>query len=177
MSKFTQLRLLRSKGCLWFAAMLCAFGVNISSAETLLPRLIFTGNGSQSKVMSLDEFNRIDFGDNSMFVSSTKNPSNVVELPYSDFNKFSVGEEISSNVGQIATNMASLIYDASASSLRLAASNESVFQLQVFNAMGTKVLDEEVKGGDSVSLLSLTSGVYVAVATDDEGTQKIKFLK
>ncbi len=158
-------------------AVLCCIGVSFSYADDILPRLIFTGDAGENKEVSLDDYNRIEFGDNSMFLKSTKDPSSVLELPYSDFSRFSVSEDLLSGVGQTVARASSLSYDASACLLRLDSASGAEAEVSLYNVSGVRVLKAVMRGGDTLDLGSLAGGIYVAVATGEEGNLRIKFVK
>lgn len=158
-------------------AILCGIGVGLCHADEILPRLIFTGNAEESKILSLDEFNRIKFGDDSMLVSSTADPTNVIELPYSDYHMFSVGEDVLTGVEEISGSDNLLTYDSASSSLRLDAPSNQTYVIRIYNIYGMSAMTAEIRGGESIDLLSLERGVHIAVATGENGIRKIKFMK
>ncbi len=158
-------------------AILCCVGFNRSYSDEVLPRLIFTGNAAENKEVSLDEYNRIEFGDNSMFVKSKKDPSAVIELPYSDFSRFSVSEDLLSGVGLTEVNGSSIWWDAESGALHLDTNTTAVSEVRVFNLFGMQVMSAEMRGGDILELSSLPNGIYVATASCGDGIHKIKFVK
>ncbi len=158
-------------------SLLLCLGTAVSNADDILPRLIFTGDAGENKEVSLDDYNRIEFGDNSMFLKSTKDPSSVLELPYSDFSRFSVSEDLLSGVGQTVAQTSSLSYDASACLLRLDSASGAESEVSLYNVSGVRVLKAMMRGGDTLDLGSLAGGIYVAVAAGEDGNLRIKFVK
>lgn len=154
----------------------------ICKAETKVPCLIFSGNAEKERCIDLASLNRITFGDNSMVISSSKDASKeTFELLYSLYYHLKIGDEIptdaTSSVDLISDDSTSRIYvDANSKLLFLQTSSETKFQVGVFNVSGKLLLTSELSNGDAVTLDALSSGVYIAVASDGKTKLNLKFI-
>ncbi|MBD5163436.1 MAG: T9SS type A sorting domain-containing protein [Bacteroidales bacterium] len=159
-------------------ALLCCIGSATSiAAEDGTPCLIFSGAAGKEYALDLTRYNRITFGENSMTVSNSKDPSDNVELLYSAYHHLEVGLAQASGLDDVAATDLSLVYEAETSTLKVESTDENTYAVGVFNINGVLVCHTQLRGGEGVSLATLAPGVYVAVATGETGTQKIKFVK
>lgn len=151
-------------------------------AETKVPCLIFSGNTGDELCIDLATLNRITFGDNSMIVSSSKDSnSKSIELLYSLYHHLEIGDgtpsDFGTSVNVILDDPDSRIYlDAQSKLLYLQTTSDSEFQIGIFNVRGDLILTSELSNGDALMLESLSSGVYVAVATDGKTKISLKFI-
>ena len=139
--------------------------------------LIFSGGAEKICALDLSRYNRITFGENSMTVSSSASPDDKVELLYSLYHHFEIGNAQLSGVESVGADEAKLVYDAACASLRLEAPADEVYTVGVFGLNGVMLRHADVGGGGSLSLESLEPGVYIAVATGNNAAIKIKFVK
>lgn len=154
----------------------------VCRAETKVPCLILSGNAEKEHCIDLASLNRITFGDNSMIISSSQDAGKKsVELLYSLYHHLEIGNAIPTDTGAsvdvISADPKSRIYvDAQSRLLHLQTNSESIFQVGVFNVNGNLLLTSELSDGDAVTLESLASGVYIAVASDGNAKLVLKFI-
>ena len=146
-----------------------------------MPCLIFSGNAEKEHCIDLSSLNRITFGDNSMVISSSKDASKEsVELLYSLYHHLEIGDETPSDIASvdvISDDSTSRIYvDAKSKLLYLQSTDGAKFQLGVFNVSGNLLLISDLSNGDAVTLEALSSGVYIAVASDGKTKRALKFI-
>ncbi|MCH5220974.1 MAG: T9SS type A sorting domain-containing protein [Muribaculaceae bacterium] len=161
-----------------FVFLSCLF----CKAETKVPCLIFSGNAEKEVCIDLATLNRITFGDNSMIVSSSKDPNTEsIELLYSLYHHLEIGDgtpsDFESSIDVILDDSNSRIYlDAQSKLLYLQTTLDSEFQIGIFNVSGNLLLTSELSNGDALMLETLSSGVYIAVATDGKTKISLKFI-
>lgn len=161
----------------------------VCKAETKVPCLIFSGNAEKEYCIDLASLNKITFGDNSMIVSSSKDPSKEsVELLYSLYHHLEIGDGIPKIENGTPTDFGApinvisgdsnsrLYFDAQSKLLYLQTDSDSEFQVGVFNISGNLLLTSELSNGDAVTLEALSSGVYIAVASDNKTKTSLKFI-
>ena len=161
-----------------FVLLSCLF----CKAETKVPCLIFSGNAEKEHCIDLSSLNRITFGDNSMVISSSKDASKEsVELLYSLYHHLEIRDENptdnGASVNVISENSTSRIYvDAKSKLLYLRSTDDTTFHLGVFNVSGNLLLTSDLSNGDAVTLEALSSGVYIAIASDGKTKLNLKFI-
>lgn len=159
-------------------ALLCCIGYAMPVvADEGTPCLIFSGAAGKEYALDLARYNRITFGENSMTVSNTKDPSDKIELLYSAYHHLEVGIAQASGLEDVVASEFMIVYEPETSTLKVESSNDNTFAVGVFNINGVLVCHTQLRGGQGVSLESLAPGVYIAVATGETGAQKIKFVK
>lgn len=152
----------------------------MSYAEETRPCLVFTGASESKHVLDLEKFNRITFGENSMTITHSDHPENQIELLYSAFHRFQIGNDIPtvSGLDEIPeTDVNSFFYDSRTQLLSIKGESETIFSIGIFNVNGTLVCRTNLRGGESVSLETLEPAVYIAVAVNGKDVKKIKFVK
>ncbi len=165
----------------WMMSFVLLSGL-FCKAETKVPCLIFSGNAEKEHCIDLSSLNRITFSDNSMVISSSKDASKKsVELLYSLYHHLEIGDETPTDIGAsvdiISDDSTSRIYvDAKSKLLYLQSADNTKFQLGVFNISGNLLLTSELSNGDAVTLEALSSGVYIAVASDGKTKLNLKFI-
>lgn len=161
-----------------FVFLSCLF----CKAETKVPCLIFTGYAENELCIDLADLNRITFGDNSMIVSSSKDQTKEsIELLYSLYHHLEIGDEIptdlDASIDEISDESNYRIYfDAQSKSLYLQSVEDAEFKIGIFNVSGNLLLTSELSNGDALMLETLSSGVYIAVATDGKNKISLKFI-
>ncbi len=160
-------------------AILCFLGgFGMSNAEETKPCLIFTGASETKHVLDLEEFNRITFGEHSMTVTHSDHPENQIELLYSAFHRFEVGDGIATDIIEIPNEgSVEILYNKPEQTLQLTGDGDSVYSTGIFSLNGTLVCRTNLRYGESVSLESLEPGVYIAIAVNGDDIRKIKFVK
>lgn len=162
----------------------CIAGVTLcmglsAAAANEVPCLVFTGNSETENRLDLSKFNRISFGDKSMTITSS-NHSETIELLYSLFHHLEIKNAIPTDLSGITEiiedSEAQLLFDSSSKFLRIDADSDTAYQLGIFNMKGYLLATSELRGGESVSIEGLESGIYVAVATDGNRKLTIKFI-
>lgn len=162
-------------GC---APILLSTGIR---AKEKVPCLIFTGNSESEFCADLSVHNRIYFKENSILLtSSNEDEDNGLALPYYKFNHFNIAETIPSlTVGTEDIDVATgdlLRYDNRIKSLLLFSSNESSYDIGIYNTKGTLIAVSSLAGGQSLSLEAVSPGVYIAVAINNESKLTLKFI-
>lgn len=154
----------------------------VCKSDTKVPCLIFSGNAESKRCIDLSTMNRITFGENSMIVSSPNDKSEeTVELLYSLFHHLEIGEanpdpiDTGAEEPAVATG-SSLFFDSRTKLLHLQSSEDSKFAVGVFNISGQLMLVAEMESGDALTMETLSTGVYVAVATDNKNNISYKFI-
>lgn len=161
-----------------FALLSCI----VCKAETKVPCLIFSGNAEKEHCIDLSLLNRITFGDNSMVISSSKDASKEsVELLYTLYHHLEIGDEIPNDnedsIGEISYDVTSQIsVDVQSKLLYLSTTSDSKFQVGVFDISGKLLLISELFNGDAITLEALSTGVYIAVASDGKTRLTKKFI-
>ncbi len=146
------------------------------------PCLILSGSGGTDYAVDLMKFNRIAFGEESMTLSNSSSSDAPLEILYSAYNRFKVGDAeptVESAIDEIAgESPIQLTYSRSDRSLTLTADGcDETFSVGVFNMNGTLILHGELRPGESLAVESLGSGAYVAVAVGKDFSQSLKFVK
>ncbi len=151
-----------------------------AKAQEEVPCLIFTGASDSQYCVDLSKLNRITFGDDGMTVSSsTDSHTPEVTLLYALYNHIEIGDATPtdvSGIGIIKTDGDSkLIYINNEKSLRLESPYSKPYSIGIFSLNGTLIATSTMTAGQSLSLEALSSGTYIAVATDGKSQISLKF--
>lgn len=166
--------MLLKKSAIILTLLVCAL---ISMAEENKPCLIFQGAGTDL-AFDLEKYNRIKFGAESMELSHSDNPGATLELLYSAYNQFRVAESKPTEaVNEVIGDAVMLSYNSSNQSLELTGDAEEAYELGIFSLNGMLIERVRVMPGESVSVQSLSDGVYIAVAVNSSDSITIKFVK
>lgn len=142
------------------------------------PSLIFSGNSESELILNLDLYNRIIFDNDAMFVSHSDHPEDQIELFYSVFNRFEIGNANISKVTEIKEIVSeALEYDRSSNLLRLNGEGSNTYSVGIFNLNGTMICHTKLHPGESVSLEALEPSIYIAIAVCGDDIHEIKFIK
>ncbi len=153
-------------------------GFGMVHAEENKPCLIFSGASEQKHVLDIASFNRITFGENSMTISHSDFPENQVELLYSAYHRFEVGDGIPTEITELKDDGdVSLFYNDSEKSLQLVGDKEELYSIGIFGINGTLICRANLCCGEFVSVKALEPAVYIAVAVNGNEIKKIKFIK
>lgn len=156
----------------------CIVSVNATYADEKVPGLIFSGPSGSEIVLALDKYSRITLGTTSMVVCNPANLDEKVELLYSAYSRFRVGDALPSGIESVADdNSFALTYDTSTCSLLLYGDSGKNYTVGVFSINGVMVSQTHVQGVGSISLEPIGNGVYIAIAIGDNETHKLKFVK
>ena len=158
-------------------------GLNTAVAQNVKPAIIFSGDSQEQHIVALEKYNRVSFGTQSMTLSHSDDPSAQLELPYSSFNRFSIGEgEPTASIADIVTSTPTrgtlINYDSASGSLRSGSSEPLI--VNVFSLSGQCLMSVTLTEGESVSVATLPKGIYLAKATNKStitNTNTIKFIK
>lgn len=164
--------------CLTGLSIICC-GSAISQDE--VPCLIFTGNSDTSKCIDLSKLNRITFEEDSMIISSSSDTNEPdVKLLYSEYNRLEIGDAIptgSTGIDYIeSTDDIQLDYQPDSKSLILKSSSDIQYSIGIFSLKGTLIATSNMRGGQSLSLGSLTAGAYIVLATNGESKTSLKII-
>lgn len=163
------------KGALILSILACVFAAKADDAK---PCLIFQGAGGDNLAIDLDRYNRISFGEEAMVLSSSNDASATLEILYSAYNQFKIGDGIpSASIDDVANDAVSLTYDPLQQSLMISGSEAETFEVGIFSLNGVLVAAGRLAGGEALSLQSLGSGVYAAVAVSEKSSLSLKFVK
>ena len=164
---------------LYAGLSIVCYGSAISQDE--VPCLIFTGNSDTAECIDLSKHNRITFEEDAMIVSSSTDPTGAdVRLLYTEYNHLEIGDAVptgSTGVDYIKSNdNIQLAYQPDSKSLTLKSSPDITYSIGVFSLKGTLIATSEMRGGQSLSLGSLTAGTYIVLATNGESKTSIKII-
>lgn len=161
----------------WMVGFVLLFSL-LCNADTKVPCLIFSGKAETEHSIDLSKLNRITFGDNSMVISSSNDDAEpYIELLYSLYHHLEIGDAKPAGIEQLGDNVDSRIhFDFTSKILYLQTPSEKRFSIGIFNVGGQLVHIAEVYGGNGVTLGNLSTGVYVAVATDGNIKLNLKFI-
>lgn len=147
-------------------------------AEDNSPGLIFSGPSGLEYSVELSNYNRISFGPDAMTLTHSSGESPELQLLYSSYNKFIIGDPLVSALDEVELIDRSLRYDAGAACLRLSCDNaEMNFTVGIFNPQGVLLLQARMHSGDELPVGSLPSGIYIAIAANENYTMNLKFAK
>lgn len=164
----------------WFTcSLLCGF--SHAQAQDRVPCLIFTGNSETQHCIDLAKQNRITFSSDGFAVSSSAGNSNPnVKLLYSMFNHIEIGDAVpteTSSIDEIEDDANSrIIFMPDSKSILLESSSDSPFAIGIFSLKGILIATSEIYAGHSLPLEGLSSGMYIAVATDGTAKLTLKFI-
>lgn len=160
-------------------SLLCCFCQ--AKAQDVVPCLIFTGNSDTEYCIDLAKLNRITFGDDGMTISSSNDNSiQDVQLLYSLFHHLEIGDatpSMPSGLNDIEASSSSILrFQADTKSIVIESDSTESFQVGIINPNGTLVAKSKIFAGQSLSVESLSSGVYIAIASNGETNLSIKFI-
>lgn len=151
-----------------------------ANAQDEVPCLIFTGNSDSEYCIDLSKLNRITFGDEGMTISSsTDSNSPDVTLLYALYNHLEIGDAIPTDASGVVTVKAEgnsqLKFDFKTKSLSLETPSSSTYSIGIFSLNGMLIATSAMTAGQSLSLEALSTGTYIAVATNGESQISVKF--
>lgn len=154
-----------------------------AEADVEVPCLVFSGESDNGFNADLSKFNRIYFTNGGMTLSSSRNGENTdqqdIPLSYSQFHHFEIRNAvptITSDVSSVEEEGESqLIFDSTEKALLIVSPSNVHFRLEVFDLNGTMLMRDNVLPTHSVSLTTLSPGVYIATAFNGETNLSIKF--
>lgn len=158
----------------------CSVGMT-STADDIVPCLIFTGNSDAKHHIDLSKQNRITFGEEGMTISSTAdNDIPDVMLLYSLFNRIEFGDANPTppaGVEEVEIDADSrLIFTGDSKSIVIESTSELPFSIGIFSTSGTLIATSEAYAGQSLSVEALTPQAYIAVASDGRSKLILKFI-
>lgn len=115
-----------------------------------------------------------------MTISSPTNSNTPeVTLLYALFNRLEIGDATPTDVSEVdavkADSDLQLRFISTEKSLVLESPSTSTYSIGIFSLNGTLIATSTMTSGQSLSLETLTSGTYIAVATNGESQISIKF--
>lgn len=142
--------------------------------------IVFSGVSSTTQSLSIAEFNRIKMSPSAFIISSTdKNISDVIELPYDDFNHLEFKETIPTISAIIESLVvapqSTFFYNAELKQLDLSESDNSECEVLVVSLDGKLMLKSCISFNCPISVAHLMPGIYIAIAK--KKNQTIKFYK
>lgn len=151
-----------------------------AKAQEEVPCLIFTGASESEYCIDLSKLNRITFGEEGMTVSASGDSQTPeVNLLYALYNHIQIGEATPTDVSGVdivkSDEKSLLRYIFNEKSLILESSTSSAYSIGIFSLNGTLIATSSMTAGQSLSLEALTSGTYIAVATDGKSQISLKF--
>ena len=158
--------------------MLLGLAALSGRADNVKPCLIFSDASGADYAVDLERFNRISFGENSMVLTNTNDESAMIELLYTAYSRFKVGEEVpSAAIEEIDIADSRIVYSPTSRSLLIEGESRESFNLGVFNMSGALVTRGTVSVEQPFSVSGLERGVYVAVAVGEKSEISVKFIK
>ncbi|MDE6340269.1 MAG: T9SS type A sorting domain-containing protein [Muribaculaceae bacterium] len=157
------------------------FGGSPAFGANEVPCIVLSGNAQENRNIDLSKYNRISFGEESMTISSSSDPTaEEVELLYSLYNHFQVQDAAPTDGAAIeeltADSDVKLLFNQANRSLSLEGNNDTVHTIGIFNLNGELLITYRLRGNESCSLQSLNSGVYIAISTDGKSKLSLKFI-
>lgn len=147
-------------------------------AQQKKPALVFSGNAGENYAVDLEKYNRIHFGETGMTLVNSENPDDRTEVLYAAYHRFKVAEaEITADVSEKLIETSALVYNPQQQSLSLTGEEGETYTVGVFDVNGTLMLSSHLLGNSFISVESLRSGVYVAVAVGNKSNKSLKFVK
>ncbi|MCM1452498.1 MAG: T9SS type A sorting domain-containing protein [Clostridium sp.] len=164
----------------WLAALLMLISSSAMGVD-VQPCLIFTGYSADKQCIDLSAFNRISFDEDGFTVSSSKDDSTQeINLPYSLYNRFAVGDDVpnmEAGIGAISIQDESqLEFLSESNSLKIISASTNSFEIGIFSLNGVLVAKSSMHSHDLLSLNELMPNVYVAVASDGNIQLTLKFI-
>lgn len=164
---------------LWLAGPFLS--ISRASANDEVPCLIFSGNSDKEYCIDLATLNRITFGNEGMTISSSKDDNDEeVQLLYSLFHHLEIGNAKpsgSSGIEEInADGNSLLIFRVETKTIVLESTSLEPFTIGIFNLQGRLIATSQMCPGQSLAVDTLTTGVYIAVATNGETKLTLKFI-
>lgn len=168
---------------LLFISLVCLPSVAIADeAKDEVPCIIFSGRSETNGYYDLEKYNRIYLGEDSFILSSTTDESlEDIELLYSLFNHVEFNDAIPTDGDITGIEMADadgngLYYSHNDCSLRVVGNPENEFLVGIFDMNGKLILSRRLKGGETVNLRGVQSGIYGAVAKSADASMSLKFI-
>ena len=147
-------------------------------ADDIKQCLIFSGQMESELAIDLEKFNRISFGPESMTLTNSNDPATSAEVLYSVYNRLKVDySNPSVGIEEVEECQFDIMYLKSIQSLSVTTECPEPVKVGVFNLSGILVLNSQLYNGEVLSVESLSSGAYVAIAVDKSGSKSIKFVK
>lgn len=164
----------------WLSLLMLFWSIGVWGAGEV-PCFVFTGDSGKERALDLEKYNRISFSDNSFTVTSSVNSEvEAVSLDYSMFNRVEFKNSIPSETGGIVSatgeNRLGLIFASGPKTLRLVSPAEDNFAVSVYSATGQCVASSALYPGEEMSLSHLPSGIYIAVANNEDSQLTLKFI-
>lgn len=110
---------------------------------------------------------------------STDSNTPEINLLYALFNHLEIGDAIPTDISGVdavkADENLQLRYISIAKSLVLESPSSSNYSIGIFSLNGTLIATSTMTAGQSLSLETLSSGTYIAVATNGESQISVKF--
>ena len=158
--------------------------IMVSAANSFadeVPCIVLSGASEKNINIELAKYNRIYFNENSVTVSSTSDENlKDIELLYSLFNhlefKNAIPSDESSNVSETIANGVNRLRYLDNKSLIIDSEHNTEFVVGVFNPSGTLIVSTRAQANNIISLEHLSSGVYLAIATNEGIKLSIKFV-
>ncbi|MDE7388387.1 MAG: T9SS type A sorting domain-containing protein [Muribaculaceae bacterium] len=151
-------------------------------AADTVPCLIFTGKSDTERCIDLAKLNRVTFGEDGMTVSSSKNTGEPdVSLMYSLFNRLKIGNVtpiVSTEIGAVeaADEVTRLRFQVVTKSLVVESASDESYSIAIFSLKGALIATSKIHAGQFLSVEALPTGVYVAVASNEESKLSLKFI-
>ncbi len=151
------------------------------AAEEKVPCLIFTGNSETEHCIDLSKLNRITFGDDGMTVSSsTGDSTEKVKLLYSLFNRIKIDDAVpteSAGLDEVEIDADSrMVFQRDTKSIVIESPSDLPYSIGIFSLNGSLIAMSTANAGQSLSVEALTTGAYIAVATNGDSKLTLKFI-
>lgn len=164
---------------IWLIAFLIFWSAKIWGATGELPCLVFTGPSEQKSSHDIETYNRIYLGDEGFTLhSNTYSDFPDIELLYSLFNHLEFKDDVPS--AGVELNLSDgesfLRYSEIEKILEISTPSTNNFSLGIFNLSGMLIAASDLGSARKISVDALSSGVYVAVATDGIIKLTVKFI-
>ena len=136
-----------------------------------------SGRNGDRQLFDLMSFNRITFGENSMKLSRSEAPDfNAPELLYSQFNRIAFISEVLSDVDEEISTGIAICYIAEDKALEIIGEEYEDFDIKIYNALGLLIQHTKSATNERIYLNNLTSGVFIAIATNGRNNLRVKFI-
>lgn len=164
---------------IWFAIFLIFCGSKIWGITDEVPCLVFTGTAEQNRSHEMETYNRIYLTDEGFLLHSNINSDAPdVKLLYSLFNHLEFKDDMPTMgvESNLSDGKSFLRYSEVDKTIEIITPSQNDFSLGVFNLSGILVATSNFGSAGKISVDSLSSGVYIAVATDGDIKLTIKFI-
>lgn len=158
-------------------AVLPALIPNVANAETEA-LIILKGSAGTPKFIALKDYNRITFNDDCIFLSSSKDASiEQIDLLYSLYHHIEFGNGEIGAITDISNDSQLFSYREQNRSLILSGADSCEdYAVGVFSASGVLIVSTKMNGDGVCDVSSLSSGMYIAIATDGNSKFTTKFI-